>query len=136
MRTIKHRHFLDSSIVLQLMSADAAKADQAEQLLVAGPVISVQVLNEVTQVCRQKLNMGWDEIEHLVALLRSFCKIVPVTEAIYHRARAIAEQHDMPFYDASLIAAAVISGCQVLYSEVIRTGPLLQDKLSLENPFR
>ena len=43
--------FVDSNIVLSLLSGDAAKADQALALLEAGGVISVQVLNEVTSVC-------------------------------------------------------------------------------------
>jgi predicted nucleic acid-binding protein len=49
--------FFDSNVVLYLLSGDAAKADRAEALLEAGGVISVQVLNEVTSVCRRKLKM-------------------------------------------------------------------------------
>jgi predicted nucleic acid-binding protein len=37
--------FFDTNVVLYLLSADAAKADRAEELLAAGGTISVQVLN-------------------------------------------------------------------------------------------
>ena len=38
--------FFDTNVVLYLLSADAAKADRAEELLAIGGTISVQVLNE------------------------------------------------------------------------------------------
>jgi predicted nucleic acid-binding protein len=47
--------FIDSNVVLYLLSGDAAKADQAQAILASGAVISVQVLNEVTSVCQRKL---------------------------------------------------------------------------------
>ena len=53
--------FIDSNVVLYLLSADATKADRAQTLLEAGAVISVQVLNEVTSVCLRKLKMPWPE---------------------------------------------------------------------------
>lgn len=58
MRATKFKHFMDSNVVLYLLSEDSTKADKAESLLKAGPVISVQVLNEVTHVCRRKLTMN------------------------------------------------------------------------------
>jgi len=42
--------FIDSNVVLYLLSGDATKADRAQTLVAAGGVISVQVLNEVTAV--------------------------------------------------------------------------------------
>lgn len=135
MRAIKFKHFLDSNVVLYLLSSDSAKADTAERLLVAGPVISVQVLNEVAHVCRRKLQMSWDEITHFLGLVRSFCKVVPLTEAIHDGARLIAERHKISFYDACIAAAAVAAGCQTLYSEDMSHGQCLEDGLSLKNPF-
>jgi len=62
MRVTEGSGFLDSNVVLYLLSADASKADRVERLLKTKPVISVQVLNEVTHVCRRKLGMRWEEI--------------------------------------------------------------------------
>ncbi len=135
MHAIKFKHFLDSNVVLYLLSGDPTRADKAENLLVAGPVISVQVLNEVTHVCRRKLQMNWDEITQFLDLVRKFCKVVPLTEAIHDRARLIAERHKLSFYDACIVAAAAATGCQTLYSEDMNHGQYLEDGLSLKNPF-
>jgi len=135
MRAIRFKHFLDSNVVLYLLSGDSAKADKAESLLITGPVISVQVLDEVTQVCRRKLQMDWDEIAQFLELVRKFCKVVPLTEAIHDHARSIAKRHKLSFYDACIVATAAAAGCQILYSEDMNHGQHLEGGLSLKNPF-
>ncbi|MFW6415709.1 MAG: hypothetical protein ACOCZ2_05265 [Thermodesulfobacteriota bacterium] len=44
--------FLDTSILLYLLSEDTAKADQTEEIVRSGGRISVQVLNEFANVAR------------------------------------------------------------------------------------
>jgi len=46
--------FVDSNVMLYLLSGDAARADCSESLLRQAPTISVHVLNEVTNVCLPK----------------------------------------------------------------------------------
>jgi predicted nucleic acid-binding protein len=57
MTAAKATTFLDSNVVLYLLSGEACKADRAEALLRARPTISVQVLNEITSVCLRKLRL-------------------------------------------------------------------------------
>jgi predicted nucleic acid-binding protein len=136
MPVVDHSGFLDSNVLLYLLSRDASKADSAERLLKTRPVISVQVLNEVTHVCRRKLGMAWDEITQFLDLVRSFCKVVPLTEAIHDRGRAMAERHQLSFYDACIAAAAVTAGCRTLFSEDMNDGQIVGEGLMIRNPFR
>ncbi len=46
--------FFDSNVLIYLLSDDQAKASRAEELLGRGGTISVQVLNEITNVARRK----------------------------------------------------------------------------------
>jgi len=135
MRVPDGASFLDSNVVLYLLSADASKADRAERLLKTKPVISVQVLNEVTHVCRKKLGMRWEEITEFTDLVRRFCKVVPLTEAIHDQARAIAQRYQVAFYDACIVAAAAMAGCQTLFSEDMNAGQTLEGHLTVRNPF-
>lgn len=132
----KARGFLDSNVVLYLLSSDEAKADRAEQLLRDGPVVSVQVLNEVAHVCSRKLAMSWADIGQFLDLVRQLCKIVPLTEDVHDRARHFAERYRLSFYDASIAAAAIGAGCRTLYSEDMSHGQILEDGLTITNPFR
>ncbi|MBS9442944.1 PIN domain-containing protein [Photorhabdus heterorhabditis] len=127
--------FIDSNVVLYLLSQDVLKADSAEALLKANPVISVQVLNEVAHVCVRKLKMSWEEIAEFLDIVRSFCKIVPLTVEVHDRARFIAERYHLSFYDSCIVAAAVIAGCRALYSEDMNHGQMLEDSLVIQNPF-
>ncbi len=52
--------FFDTDILVYLASGDAPKADRAEAIIAAGDSISVQVLNELANVVRRKMQMSWD----------------------------------------------------------------------------
>jgi predicted nucleic acid-binding protein len=131
----KTKVFLDSNVVLYLLSGDAAKADRAAALLRLRPTISVQVLNEVTNVCVRKLGMAWQEIGQFLELVRSLCTVVPLTVEMHDLARRMAQRHGLAFYDACIVAAASIEGCHALYTEDMHHGLIIEDSLTLRNPF-
>lgn len=132
----KAEGFLDSKVLLYLLSADTAKADRAEALLRASPVISVQVLNEVTHVCVRKLGMRWDEVEAFLAPLKSLCRIAPLTVDVHDLARRLAARYGLAFYDACLVACASLEGCATLYSEDMHHGLAVEEGPVVVNPFR
>lgn len=127
--------FIDSNVVLYLFSSDAAKANQAEQVLEAGGFISVQVLNEVTSVCLRKLKMSWQEVDEVLLALKATCSVLPLTLATHEMAVQLAKRFKLSFYDANIVASAVSSGASTLLSEDMQNG-LLIDGLSIQNPFR
>ena len=127
--------FVDSNVILYLLSADACKADRAEALLCQRPVISVQVLNEVTSVCRRKLQLGWPETLELLAAVKASCQTVPLTVQTHARAVQLAQTHTLSFYDALIVAAALDSGAHTLWSEDMHDGAVIEG-LRICNPFR
>jgi predicted nucleic acid-binding protein len=127
--------FIDANILLYLLSADKDKADRAETCLRAGGLISVQVLNEMANVARRKLAMSWMEINEVLALIRSVCPTVPLTIETHDRGMLVAERYGMSVYDAMIVAAALLGGCETLYSEDMQDGLLIDDQLRIRNPF-
>lgn len=126
--------FFDSNIILYLLSADTVKADKAEAIVASGGVISVQVLNEVTSVCRRKLKMPWSEIETVLAAVKSACKVVPLTLTTHETAVEISQRYNISFYDANICAAAILSGADILVSEDMQNG-LNIGGVVIQNPF-
>jgi len=57
------------------LSEDPAKADRAEDVIAAGGVISVQVLNEFALVAPRKLRMPWFETRELLDIIRRLCRV-------------------------------------------------------------
>ncbi|MHB1058350.1 MAG: PIN domain-containing protein [Rhodanobacter sp.] len=127
--------FIDSNVALYLLSGDAAKADRAELVIAEGGVVSVQVLNEVTNVARRKLGMSWAETDEILAGLRSACSIEPLTTQTHDTGRRLAERYGLSVHDAMIAAAALLAGCVNLYSEGMQHGLLIDRKLRICNPF-
>lgn len=127
--------FIDSNIVLYLLSADAVRADVAEAVLAKGGVVSVQVLNEVASVARRKLGMGWDETGELLAGLRAVCRVEPLTVQTHDTGRHLAQRYGLSVYDAMIAAAALLAGCNWLYSGDMQHGLLIERQVRISNPF-
>jgi len=122
--------------LLYLLSADAEKADRAEEIILAGGIVSVQVLNELANVALRKLAMPWPEINEVLSLIRSVCPVEPLTDETHDGGRRVAERYKLSVYDAMIVAAALIAGCNTLYSEDMQDGLLIDQQLHILNPFK
>jgi len=127
--------FLDTNVLLYLLSSDTAKADRAEALLAGGATIGVQVLNEFVSVARRKLAMPWDEIAEVLGLIRQRCVVRDLTSAVHDQALSLARRHGFAWYDALIVGAALDAGCSVLYSEDMQDGLEVRAALRIRNPF-
>lgn len=98
-------------------------------------ITSVQVLNEFVHVARNKLRHDWPQIELALGLFRdSLDDVAPITVATHAAAVVLARDHRLAFYDALIVAAAVESGCDALYSEDMQHGRKFGE-LAIVNPF-
>jgi predicted nucleic acid-binding protein len=128
--------FLDTKVLIYAVTQSDARAARAEELLMSGGVVSVQVLNEFTAVARRKLQMPWAEVAEAVEAFVVLCPSpIPVTLEIHEAARAIAEKNGFNIYDALVVAAALDAGCATLYSEDFQDGQKIERKLTVRNPF-
>jgi len=127
--------FIDSNVLLYLLSTDTDKADRAEEIVQTGGLISVQVLNEITNVARRKLTMPWVEINEILALIRLVCPTEPLTIETHDKGKLVAERYGLSVYDAMIVAAALLAGCETLYSEDMQDGQLIDQQLRICNPF-
>ena len=126
--------FLDTNILIYAQE-QGAKADKARALLAAGGVLSVQVLNEFAAVARRKLGKNWREIGEAVDdALTLVDPPLPLTIALHTAARTLADDHNVSFYDALIVAAALEAGCETLISEDLQDGRAFGE-LRIVNPF-
>lgn len=128
--------FFDSNVLLYLTSADEDKANCAEVLLASGGTISVQVLNEMSNVAIRKHGMTWSQVGILLEPIRAMCRIEPLTEATYDLGRSLAVRYQLSVYDAMIVASALLAEADTLYSEDMHDGLLVEDRLRIRNPFQ
>ena len=130
------RPFVDTNVLLYLLSTDAAKAARAERLLAGGIVVSVQVLDEFAHVARRKQSLDWDELTQALAGIRQFADVHPLTVDTHERGLVLARRYQLGLCDAMIAAAAIEAGCDTLLSEDFQAGQVLADRLKIRNPFR
>lgn len=127
--------FFDTNVALYLVSPDKVKAARAETLIDGGGIVSVQVLNEVAMAGRRKFEMPWSEIDELLAALRLNLHVRPITVETHEWGVAIAKRHGFRVYDSMLLAAALLADCKIFYSEDLHDGQVIENKLTIRNPF-
>ena len=107
-------NFFDSNVLLYIASGDPEKADRAETLISKGGIISVQVLNEITNVARRKMMMSWTETRAFLSLMRGLLPAWPVTIDVHETALGLAERYGLSIYDAMIAASALHADCDTL----------------------
>ena len=132
----KDKAFLDTDILIDSIAKDDPRGARAEELLAAGGVVSVQVLNEFTTVARRKLQMSWEEVTEALDAIRVLCPSpVPITLHTHEAALKIAQRYGYRIYDALIAASAVEAKSSTLYSEDLQDGQIVEEQLAIRNPF-
>lgn len=127
--------FLDSNVLLYLVSDETPKALAVERLLAGTPFVSAQVLNEVTNVLHRKMRFDWPAIDRFIGRLVLLATVLPLTQETNRAARALAAKHNFAWYDALIVASALEGNCARLFTEDMHHGQKV-GSLAITNPFR
>jgi predicted nucleic acid-binding protein len=127
--------FADSNILIYAASEVEWKAHSAQQIIARSPVVSVQVLNETASVLVNKLNRPWSETVRFLASIRSHSEVVPLDEQTHETGVQLAIRYKLHIYDGTIVAAALLAGCETLYSEDMHPGLVIENRMRIINPF-
>ena len=127
----------DTNLLVYLYSTDP-KSATVENLINAQfdeICLSIQVLNELYSVLTRKKFKTKEEAEIIIKDLIDSYKIYCVDEQCIKRAIALNIQYRFSYWDSLIIAAALEVGCTTLYSEDLQHNQLIEDTLTILNPF-
>ena len=126
--------FIDTNVLIYAQGA-GPKSDTARQVILAGGVVSVQVMNEFAAVLRRKFRLEWDLIADALADAReALGPVRPIDVDIHLHAVDLARSHDFSIYDALIVASALAAGCDTLLTEDLQAGRRIAG-LTIVNPF-
>lgn len=126
---------IDSNIAIYAFSKNERRLTSME-LLRKGPRISVQLLNEFTSVSLRKRKIGWAEIEESLDIITHLASSTrPIGYDVHDAGRIVAKRYGLGFYDSLIVAASLLDQCQILYSEDMHHGLVINDQLTITNPF-
>ena len=133
------RSLLDTNLLVYADSSDEpVRQRRAIDLIMhhraAGTaVLSTQVLQEFVNVALRKLQLPSALIRARLAFYGGF-ELVPPTAELMAGALDLHVLHGMAFYDALMLEAAIVSGCQQLLSEDMQHGATFGG-VRIVNPF-
>ena len=127
--------FFDTNILVYALSTERAKVDRSDELMAAGGVISVQVLNEFAAVARRKYQLEWPLVRARLQDLQDIFTVEPLTLETHQRGVEISARYGFGLYDSMIVAAAQLAGCSTLYSEDMQDGQVIGG-LTIRNPYK
>jgi predicted nucleic acid-binding protein len=135
--------FIDSNVIVYTVDRASPEKRATARRLVQHAIqsgdgrISFQVVQETLNVITHKFQPPLppsDARELLDDVLVPLWSVMP-SEALYRRALEIHVRYQFRFYDALIVAAALMAGCTRLYSEDLQHGQRIEG-LTIANPFR
>ncbi len=133
---MKDKIFTDTNVLLYLLSNDASKKNIAKNIIRQTPVISIQVLNEAANVSLRKLSLSAEKTLRIINFLSGKCSVTPVKITTIKTAINLKEKYQYSYYDCLILAAALDSGCNILYSENFHNSHVIEGKINIINPFK
>ena len=127
--------FLDTNVVAYALTNDARKKAIAEDLLAKQPCISVQVVNELVNVCVRKLGYSRETAIAAVRMVMQLSDVSPLDREDVEQAFQLYDRFGYSHWDALILAVAVRQGCDVVYSEDMQHGQEIDGVVRIENPF-
>ena len=133
------RSLFDTNLLVYADSSDEpAKQRRAIDLIkqhrAAGTaVLSTQVLQEFVNVALRKLRLPPALIRERLSFYAGF-EMVPASSGLMAGALDLHVLHSFSFYDALILQAAIVSGCQQLLSEDMQHGATFGG-VRIVNPF-
>ena len=107
----------------------------ADALILQGAVLSAQVLAETAAVLGRKFALSAASIEQILSAIVARVQCEPLTSELVLAAVRLSARLGYSYYDSQILAAALASECDVLYSEDMQHGQVIDGRLTVINPF-
>jgi len=127
---------LDSNILIYNHSLDHEKKRLiARDFFKENPVVSSQVISEYLNVMKRNFKMQKLELMQLCSLWLEKCSIQPVILSTIKLSQELIGKYDFQVFDGIVVAAALEADCDILYSEDMQNGQIIENMLKIVNPF-
>jgi predicted nucleic acid-binding protein len=127
---------VDTNVLIYLHdSSNSAKRTTAKNILADYPKISTQVISEYLNTTRRLLALSKEDLLFQTAELFKECEVIKVLQSTLYLASSILKNYHLQLFDSIIVAASIESSCDILYSEDMQHGLVLNGTLTIINPF-
>jgi predicted nucleic acid-binding protein len=139
--TAINRCFVDSNVWIYAATQskdnppDPRHATARRLLESIEPCLSVQVVNEVFINLIRKFNFDEGRVQQLIRSFYNKYVVYSINQDILLRASDLRLRYRLSFWDSLIVSVAVFNQCRSLYTEDMGNGIVIDDNLTIINPF-
>ena len=127
--------FIDSNIAVYSLGMPSLKRDVARQFISKRPIISTQVVMETVNVLMKKFKFEKASAFEAVLEIIDKADMMDTTPSTVIKAFELSVKYQLSHWDGLIIASALAATCTTIYSEDMQHGLVIENKLSIVNPF-
>ena len=79
--------------------------------------------------------MSWSQSDEFLLMIGEFVTVEPLTYETHDLGIALVRKHSLSVYDAMIVAAGLLAGCDTVLSEDMQDGFRVADRITITNPF-
>jgi len=130
--------FLDTNVLIYAYSGTEAEKKALVLPLLEDELVclSTQVVNEFVWVMNKKFSVPMDSLRHIVKNLFGLYQVGVINDATIAKAMDMSAQLKFPYWDSLIVASALESGCDVIFTEDLQHGQVIDNRLTVRNPFK
>ncbi|MFI3184564.1 MAG: PIN domain-containing protein [Methylococcaceae bacterium] len=131
--------FFDTNVLVYLYSIDEPKKQQAALQIIEQSEnrwISTQVLSELSNTLRKRFKLEYDVIANVLIEIQASFQVITVQPSTIEHALHLAQTYRYSYYDSLILAASLEKTCQYLYSEDMQHQQVIDQNLTIVNPFK
>ncbi len=130
--------FIDANIWLYAFTNnDMSKTKMAQSIIRANEsILSTQVINEVCVNLIKKSNLTETQIGELIETFYKQYRVTELDKRVLLTASELRDEYSLSFWDSMIVAAAFITGAEILYSEDMQDGLIIRESLRIINPLK
>ena len=134
---MKDKVFIDSNIIIYAYTNDEPdkKSIALNILNNRTYVLSVQVIREVTNTLIHKFKIAESTVMEQAQNIINFSEVLNESTDLIIDAIAVKTKYNYGFYDCLIIAAALKSKANILYTEDMQHNQVINKTLKIVNPF-
>lgn len=131
--------FVDSNVWLYafIPSQDPNKSEYAKAIIRNSDVIvSAQVINEICVNLIKKAEFDEPAIQLLINSFYERYNVTILDKTALLKASDLRERLQLSFWDSTIVSSALLGGAEILYTEDMADGLLVENRVRITNPFK
>jgi predicted nucleic acid-binding protein len=129
------KSFIDTNVLIYCHVEDSSRTTRADEIVEQSHIASTQVFNEYARILLEKLRWPADDVLVALRLVEQRLDIHQVDTGTAVFAVELGKRYKFSWWDALIVASALEADCTTLWTEDMQDGLLVDDRLTIRNPF-